>query len=233
MPDKKLFYLHIEIGQEQGLYYAKCVLGNHALEFKQMAGDICDAIQMLIVDMGANGVYTSLTRDPSFSVFPLSGHVHQAPTFSSSGGGHSHSVTSIATAIFNLHIEVGNGAGGVGCYARTEFLNPYIEFRSFTPNYMDDAICDLISELDDAGVFIQLLNQPKSSAFPFQSPSSSVSSSSTSSPPQAATKKKDIVRELPSACIGYADITCRDHCTSWDCFGRVKCKNMCSWRKEI
>lgn len=242
MPDKKLFYLHIEVGNEQGTHYARCVLGNNALEFKQFSGDYLDVLTMLLTDMAANGVYTSLARDPLFSLWPLSGHMHAFPGSVSppgvGGHSHSHSTNTSPTPIFELHIEFGTGVN-MDYYAKTVFTNPYTE-RMQHSKFMDDAACNLMLKLDQTGVFIQLMNKTSISSFPFPSGSSSPSSSSTktstghpTSSSSVTAPSKDIVRELPSACIGYADITCRDHCTSWDCFGRVKCKNMCSWRKEI
>ena len=171
MPDKKLFYLHIEVGDEQGTYYAKCVLGNNALEFKQFSGDVCDALTMLFVDMATNGVYTSLARDPSFSLYPLSGHVHTFPGSASPPGiGHSHSHSnnvSPSTPIFELHIEMGTGSN-MDYYAKTIFTNPYTERKQHS-KFMDDAACDLMTRLDQTGAFIQLMNKPSMSSFPFPS----------------------------------------------------------------
>jgi len=49
----------------------------------------------------------------------------------------------------------------------------------------------------------------------------------------AEVKKKQLKRMLPSHIIDIAHPACQDVCTSWDIFGKVKCKNMCEWRKEV
>jgi hypothetical protein len=236
MSDKKLFDIHIEVGNEvHNNFYARTVIGN-SVEFKHVVrNSIFDVISMVLNDLIVSGVFTSLTRDPSKSSFPFPSYQHYNTTVITPGGGHSHNVgnpTAGPQPLFELHFEMGKGAGG-GYYAKAQFMKPFIEYRKFRNQFMEDAANDLLMELEDQGVLIQLMSDPKMSTFPFLSPSSSTSSSSSTSPPKEPAKKVDFKRELPSACIGYADIECRDHCTSWDFFGETKCGNMCSWRKKI
>jgi hypothetical protein len=49
----------------------------------------------------------------------------------------------------------------------------------------------------------------------------------------AEVKKKQLKRRLPSAIIDIAHPACQDVCTSWDIFGKRKCRNMCEWRNEV
>jgi hypothetical protein len=49
----------------------------------------------------------------------------------------------------------------------------------------------------------------------------------------AEVKKKQLKRRLPSHIIDIAHPACQDVCTSWDIFGKRKCKNMCEWRNEV
>lgn len=230
MSDKKLFDIHIEVGDEGGSFYARTVVAN--LEFKHNATNVVyDAISMVLNDLISNGVLNSLVRDPSMASYPIPTPIH-SHTMVVVGPmrGHSHG-NSIASPhpIFELHFEFGVGSGGKGYYAKTQFMKPFIEYRKFRNQFIEDTANDLLLELEDQGVLLQLLMDPQMSSFPFLSPSSST----VSAPTPAAAKKVDFKRELPSACIGYADIECRDHCTSWDCFGAKKCGNMCSWRKKI
>lgn len=239
MSDKKLFDIHIEVGDENGSFYARTVMANH-LEFKNHAKNVAyDAISMVLQDLVANGVFTSLTRDPSISSYPLP--THALPTTNvAPAGGHNHNHSNVYNTghpihpIYELHFEIGLGSGGHGVYARTQFMKPFIEYRKFRNQFMEDAANDLLLELEDQGVLLQLMNDPQMSSFPllsrFPSPSSSSVSPTSGTTTQA--KKKDVKRKLPSECIGYADIECRDFCTSWDFFGQSKCGNMCEWRKK-
>ncbi len=237
MSDKKLFDIHIEIGNEAGFFYARTVMGN-SLEFKNSGqSDAFNAISMVLNALITNGIFTSLTRDPSMSSYPIPTHTHALPTTNvTPAGSHSHSHVIPVMGyhpIYELHFEIGSDTGVHGGYAKTQFMKPFIEYRKFRNGFAEDAANDLLLELEDQGVLLQLMNDPKMSTFPFLSPPSSVSTQPIITSTQKAAKKKDVKRKLPSECIGYADIECRDHCTSWDFFGQSKCGNMCEWRKKL
>ena len=242
MTRNKLFDLHIEIGMESSYHYAKCIFGNNVLEVEQQHFNIDDAIYMLLADMHANQIFNSLKRDPSLSVYPIpnsstynhTGQVGPAHTHGNNG------MTAVRFKMFELHFEVGENVNAQSFYAKTELQGIPHPYEISVATEMSIAVSDLVLEMEQQGVIFQIMNSPTLPVYPFpssysSSPSSGAisSSSSSSTTSESPAKKKDIKRKLPSECIGYADIECRDYCTSWDIFGAVKCGNMCEWRKKI
>jgi hypothetical protein len=222
----KKFDLHIEIGHEASLHYAKSVFGS-AVEFEQYHTNIDDAIYMLLADMHTNGVYSSLRKDPALSKYPLPGGFNSP---------NQRVYISQRKHMFDLHIEVGDITGGTGVYSRTEFVNPPKICEIPIANSDVVAISDLVMEMEAQGVIMQLMNQPSMSIFPFGGTSSLSSSSSSSSSPgtgpvTTAKKKKDLPKRLPSD-IG-SDLNypaCKDVCTSFEHFLDKKCHAICPWR---
>ena len=219
----KKFNLHIEIGHEASLHYAKSVFGS-AVEFEQYHTNIDDAIYMLLADMHTNGVYNSLRKDPALSKYPLPGGFNSP---------NQRVYISQRKHLFDLHVEVGDITGGGGVYSRTEFVNPPKICEIPVSNIDVVAISDLVMEMEAQGVIVQLMNQPSMSIFPFGGiPSTSPSSvGTTSSGGVGAVKKKKAPLRLPSD-IG-SDLShpaCQDVCTSFEHFLDKKCRAICPWR---
>jgi hypothetical protein len=223
--DTKLFDVHFDVGQEGSQYYTRNVIGNNGLEFKHLHSNCEDSIILVISDMNTNGVLNSLVRDPSASDFPIPPPVQRSATSGTVG----HPLYNMGPSqMFELHAECGKSNGRFYAYTVLNMHgNQTKSFRS-PGNFLDDALCDLVVNMSKAGMFVDMAKYPTMSLYPFPSASASPSSSSVSSPPK---KKQEIKRVLPSECIGFDHPACRDHCTSWDFFGEVKCRNMCEWRK--
>jgi hypothetical protein len=241
MTEQKLFDIHIEVGYVGvGLAYAKTILGNNALEFEERDPIIHYALKALIDFLKMNGTFEYLIKKPSMAKFPFH---QQLRTQNVTGVPHNHHVTPVSPVhnakkvLFDLHIEMGDAVGlsrkisGANKYSRIALRNPFVEYiknassRIFSAQY-------LLVEILNNGVYKQLMAQPDRSIYPLplglpSSPSSSVATTSS------GVAQKDIKRKLPSACIDVNHPACQEVCTSWDHFGKSKCQNICSWRKEV
>ena len=169
----KLYDLHFEVGSEQHNYYARNVLGNNAIEFKQFSANMADALSMCVSDMSANGAFQSLNRDPSLSVYPITPHQHNYMITSQGyGGGHNHHHTPATPAIqpfFDLHfecaIESTTGEHHAKCILLNQPPSGILVYHS-SSKFLDDAICDVICDLDGDAMFNDLMITPLMSQYP-------------------------------------------------------------------
>ncbi len=239
----KLYDIHFEIGAEQSLYYARNVLGNNAIEFKQFASNIANAMTLCIGDMNANGAFQSLGRDPSISKYPMSPHQHYMITNSTYGaGGHSHHQHTPATPAiiqyFDLHFECAiDSATGIH-HAKAVFVAqpgapvPGLLVYHNQSKFLDDALCDVVNDMEGDRFFDDLMKNPLMSQYPIPGGSGQSSVSPSSGSISSSSKKKEEVkRRLPSD-IGTELIhpACQDVCTSFEHFRDTKCRSMCEWR---
>lgn len=232
----KLYDLHFECGAEQGIEFARNVLGNNAIEFKQYAPNFGDAIIMCVSEMSANGAFQSLNRDPSLSVYPIFAHTNNF-MISTHGHGHSHSHNVPATpaiqVFFELHIECGIESGGRHHAETILITSPPSGITVYhdSQKFLDDAICEVARKLDDATLFDQLLRNPLMSVYPLPNGSGTTSASASASSHSSSAKKKDIERMLPNS-IGRDTVypACQEICTSYDHFRDTKCRSICEWR---
>lgn len=244
---QKDFYLHIILSLENnGLYKAKSIFGNNAIVY-----DYCDVNEIGALN-GLNGmlnrsmVYNSLIKDPSSSLWP---HSNSQQVTS----------TNVLDLHIECGSVVDSTNGSVRCtYAYTELtilstLAPYQVVGIRGDHF--DAIDSMIQLLDMMKTSSQF---PTYSTFPFSglpSPQVGLPIGGTSPTPVASptvtpgyprsvspappaarppvpaeAKKKELKRRLPSDIIDIVHPACQDVCTSWDIFGKIKCKNMCEWR---
>jgi hypothetical protein len=223
----KLFDLHIEIGTEQSFYYSRAEIGG--LLFGGINTSPSDAAMKCVQELHTYGIFTSLKKNPSYAQWPLS------PT-----------TNNRKQPIFTLHFEYGDAKSTIQHYWKT-VLKPlipnsghrYYERRD-GKTYINILLCELIKDIETSGIISELLSNPSASIYPFppHTPTPSMGGGSTSSTPVAKAVlvdelDKEIVRKLPSHIIDISHPHCQMHCTSWEHFGKSKCKNMCKWRPEV
>lgn len=242
----KLYDVHFEVGAEQQLYYARNVLGNNAIEFKQFSGNIADALSMCVSDMSANGAFHSLMRDPSLSMYPIQPHQHNYMfTTQGHGGGHNHSHAPATPAImqyFDLHIECAIDSATAEHHSKATFLvapggsyqgNGLMVYHSKS-KFLDDAICDMFCDMEGDCFFDDLLKNPLMSQYPLPGTGQGTSSASPSAGSVSSTsssKNEDVVRKRPVD-IGNDALypACQDICQAYDHFKDKKCRSFCEWR---
>ena len=233
----KLYDLHFEVGVEQALYFARNVLGNNAIEFKQYSSSIAGALILCVSDMIANGAFTSLQRDPSLSVYPIVQHQNYMITTQGQGGGHSHSHSPAVAAIttyFDLHIECAIDSATTEHHAKGIFMATHsgglIVYHQ-PGKRLDDAIVAIINDMEGDAFFDDLLRNPLMSQYPIPGGSGGVSASQSSHSVSSSQKKEEVKRVFPKD-IG-SDITrpaCQAMCISYDHFLDRKCQSMCPGR---
>lgn len=132
--------------------------------------------------------------------------------------------------LFDLHIEVGVHATTGEFYAKTVIGSAGVLFFKHS-KYLADAACDVICEMDLAGVMGMLAQNPALSIFPFNGQSASTGTSkSVPSSPAASTNNNTGPKKMPSELTQVTYPECRNECSSFDNFGDKKCKNMCQQR---
>lgn len=212
---KKYFDLHIAVGYFQPLrnVFAFTTIKDILSTYVRKASTFKDALIGLITDLEVNNQFAYLEKNPHGSIYPL-------PT----------AFNTNYRIDFYLHLEYGIDVDRK-IYAKTVINNfPHIEkelsFRQVSIN--------LINFLDYMFVFKSLTRFPGWSQFPFPVAPSMTNGKSV---PRAVlveeAKPKDIKRQLPSHLTDVGYPKCKTMCTSWDNFGKSKCKNMCEWRSEI
>ena len=140
----KFFTLHLEIGNESGIagYYAKCTLGNNAVEFLYWSRDISLAVNDVIADMDQSCMWNPLKGDPSLCLHPIPQPVPS-------------SILKVKPTkmLFELHIEVGDFNGKY--YARTELLQcnattSFDEYVMYNHDvYIIGGVCDKNPNIPD------------------------------------------------------------------------------------
>jgi hypothetical protein len=130
--------------------------------------------------------------------------------------------------VFDLHFEIGtNGPPSGNFYARTIIgtAGLIIEADGPTPAV---ALGKLAIDMENNNLWAVLAANPHYSSYP-------LGSNSTSAKPQVVTKKPDpnIVRKKPMELTQVTHPDCQMLCTSFDHFGKTKCKSMCGQRTGL
>lgn len=241
---QKKFDLHISVSHDNVEYIASCIFGKNALLMSKKGGDISGAIFALINDLSLNATFDLLLQNPLMSIWPVPhspSHTHTHQISSPRKFGTTSASSNSTMNMFDLHIECGYEVDQnnmpKSTYAFTQIDNGQCHKFAGTAAIFEHSIENLLVDLTIHKMFDQLQLDPSFSTFPFnnQTPSSSPSAhrSTNDVARPAEIAKKDLPRNLPSALIGEPYPQCQDTCTSWDIFGKVKCKNMCEWRKEV
>jgi len=236
MSDNEQFAIHMSMEYDGIDYRAACILGNNAIKLGFKGQDWTAVAFGLLNELSLNSVFDLLKVNRQLSMWPIP-HAHQLLT-----GLHNHSpiYANPLSSMFDLHFECGerrniNGAWE-GLYAKTQIgLTPNIKtFDSLNaPNsqYYEPALENVLVDLASNRIFDFLVTDPSSSFFPFCA--NQPKAIPRSAPVPAEIPQKDLPRKLPSAIIGVPHPQCQNVCTSWDHFGKVKCKNICAWRTEL
>jgi hypothetical protein len=129
--------------------------------------------------------------------------------------------------LFDVHFEIGSNPIG-NYYARTVLGVNGLMFEQSGPT-PKMAIERLAADMENNSFWALIIANPAMSSYPF----------STTTPPSVRpgppAKKPDpnVVRELPSELTQVAHPDCQPLCTSFDHFGKTKCKSMCGQRTGL
>ena len=127
--------------------------------------------------------------------------------------------------LFDLHCEIGLNTGG-DFYAKTVLgVNGLLmEHSGPTPA---TALDRLAKDLENNNFWALIVANPSMSSYPF--------GTAPSVNTQAAAKKPDpnIVRKKPMELTQVSHPDCQLLCTSFDHFGKTKCKSMCGQRTGL
>ena len=226
MSNNPQFAIHISVVDNGSDYNVSCIFGNNSFKMDSSGGDISTALFSLLNSLTVNTVFALILINPQISLWPIP---------------HNHQLLQSIGHLYDLHFECGerrnvNGAFE-GLYALTQIgSNPNnIKTYESVAKYYELAIENILVDLSSNGQLDFLIKNPGYSAFPFNSisPNTAPKAIPSSAPRPAEIPKKDLPRRLPSDIIGVSHPQCQNVCTSWDHFGKVKCKNMCAWRTEL
>lgn len=128
--------------------------------------------------------------------------------------------------LFDLHMEIFYD-GNLGEYISRVALSDGSEVIN-RASTMNDVMTSMIFRMKSEGITQLLFEHPEYSVFPAPG---SQTTGNTGNP--IAVPNKNDPKKLPSDCIGFSHPQCQLFCSSFDCFGKRKCKNMCSWRPEV
>jgi len=210
----KLYDIHFEVGLYQPTKeeYAYTVLGT-MVPFLRKEDSILNALRGLVSDLSAMDIFKGLIKYPHQSYYPI-------PC----------SLGIEFQKFFELHIECGSTTSLSRYYAKT-IINgkEYISSNGT----IDMAIFELMNYLHNAYVYPMLTSAPSLSVYPFKAGSGSKGSVPSAVLVEESKPKKDIKRRLPSDLVDRSYPECTSLCTSWDIFGKGKCRNMCEWRPEV
>lgn len=218
--DTKLFDLHFALGYDSNIsiYTTTILFGNHIL-IEEGGPQILYAINKSIATMLSIRVFYLLRKDPTISYFPF--------VLSNNN----------ITPLVDIHFEIGIPKT-TGIYAKTEFLNGIPSFREVDMSIYETAVGAAISEaffkMEKCGILSYLMANPQHSVYPIpftKNPNTNLPL--VLHPYPEETKKKEVARRLPSDIIDIPHPACQSVCTSWDIFGKSKCKNICEWRPEV
>ena len=123
--------------------------------------------------------------------------------------------------MFDLHFQINMDAAGITYKATTILGNNGIKFsaNAATPS---EALFAVAKDMEAAGMWGSILKDPSISVYPF----------GTTAPPQIKVDPK-VKKQLPSDLTQVPHPTCTGMCTSFDLFGKDKCKGMCRQRLEL
>jgi hypothetical protein len=131
-------------------------------------------------------------------------------------------VQPILGQLFDLHFEIGLTPSG-DFYARTMLGNLIMEESGDTPA---KAVAKVAKDMENNNFWAVIVSNPSISSYPF--------GTSTKKPVVAATKPDpNIVRKKPMELTQVSHPECQALCTSFDHFGKGKCKSMCGQRTGL
>ena len=144
----------------------------------------------------------------------------------------------MATDLFDIHIKISKENSGVYC-AKTVIGNNTMVLERFN-TYLTNSICDLVVDMDTAGLWAQLALTPSLSRWPFGASSKVVpagvpTSKPGTKPTTTTTKKKQVPTTLqrPVDLTSVPSPTCKPICQAYDLFGGSKCKALCQSKKGV
>lgn len=128
--------------------------------------------------------------------------------------------------LFDLHFEIGLNPGG-DFYARTVLGQNGIimEQSGSTPAR---AIDKLAIDMEAGNFWALIIAHPGMSSYPFGS-----TAPSTTTQPPAKKPDPNVPRKKPMELTQVSHPDCQALCTSWDHFGKAKCKSMCGQRTGL
>lgn len=127
--------------------------------------------------------------------------------------------------LFDLHFEIGISPGG-GFYAKT-VLGANALILESTGASPAAALDKIAKDMENNNFWPLIVANPSMASYPFGSAHSVKS--------QVATRKPDpnVVRKKPMELTQVAHPDCQVLCTSFDHFGKTKCKSMCGQRSGL
>ena len=143
----------------------------------------------------------------------------------------------MATDLFDIHIKISKTNSGEYC-AKTILGNNAMLFERFNP-HLTDSICDLMVDLDVAGIWTMLEATPSLSGWPFTRVPAAVPTSKPATKPTTTTPAAPKKKQVPVTLQRPVDLTsvhfpdCKPVCQAYDLFGRSKCKALCQSKKGI
>jgi len=128
--------------------------------------------------------------------------------------------------LFDLHFQIDVDKSGTAYKATTVLGNNGVSFSQIaaTPS---EAIFMVAKDMEKAGMWRLILNNPAVSFFPFAN-NRVAANIQHQAPVDPKTPKKK-----PSELTQIPHPTCTALCTSYDLFGKGKCKNMCAQRNGL
>jgi len=128
--------------------------------------------------------------------------------------------------LFDLHFQIDADNSGTAYKATTVLGNNGVSFSQIaaTPS---EALFMVAKDMEVAGMWGFILKNPAVSSFPFGGTTVTVKTQHQAPVDPKAPKKK------PSELTSVPHPTCTALCTSYDLFGKGKCKNMCAHRAGL
>lgn len=128
--------------------------------------------------------------------------------------------------LFDLHFQIDMDRSGSSYKATTVLGNNGGGFTGVaaTPS---EALFKVAKDMEIAGMWGFILKNPAVSSFPFGGPTTTVNAQ-----PQVSVDPK-APKKLPSDLTQIPHPTCTGMCTSFDFFGKDKCKSMCAQRAGL
>lgn len=143
----------------------------------------------------------------------------------------------MSTKLFDLHFEVGMNGPPTGDFYAITVLGINNIFFSANGNSPAEAVNKVAIDMERSGMWPPIAKNPQLSGYPFHYNTSPPQQAGNAVPVakviQPKKKDPDAPKQLPSHLTSVDHPECTTMCTSFDHFGRKKCKSICGQRSGI